>query len=184
MRRLVSWLVPVLLVVGCSAKAEPEGGTAASAAADPVSGPLAVAAEKGQSLLVMIRKDGCGCCERMEKEVIADPEVAEMLGKMQLARVTVKEGEEIRDARWKDAEAPAFVVLGPDGKARGPVLNGPFDAGEFLCLLDWVVGGEGDQPAIVRSDAPCPGDCASHASEAKAAAEKPTEEATEDACGG
>jgi len=142
----------IVLVIACSAEAP------AGTVADPIAASLTGAAEAGKNVLVMYSSETCGCCKRMDEEALADPEVKAALAKMVFVRVTKGKDAEAFESRWADAGTPSFVVLGADGVAKGEPLRGPFGAGEFLFLLDWVVEGDGPQPNIVR----LPDGCGSH----------------------
>jgi hypothetical protein len=157
--RTIGLLSLVFLLTACSAEADPAAGTPGDATLpDALAAPLAKASETGRSLLVLYTKEGCNCCAHAD-EVLADPEVVEMLGKMEFVRLTKDKDAGEFEKAFADAKAPAFVVYGPDGEPRGPVLNGPFDTGEFLALLDWVVEPDGAQPELIRYEDAC-GGCA------------------------
>ena len=148
MKTPIALLCLIALVSACSAEA--------SSTTDPIAAGVAKAAETGQDVLVLYTKKGCNCSAIMD-ETLQDPEVREALGKMVFVRVTQDEDAEAFESRFVDAEAPSLVVLGADGEAKGDVLQGPFEAGEFLFFLDWVASPEGPQPELVRIEDGCEG---------------------------
>ena len=148
----------------------------ATAGTDPMAAGVAQAAEAGKNVLVLYTKEGCACSAIMD-ETLLDPEVKEALGNVVFVRVTKDKDAEEFESRYADAEAPSFVVLGADGKAKCDVLAGPFEAGEFLFFLDWVATPEGPQPKLVRIEDGCEG-CGSE----EGKEEQPA--AAESGCGG
>jgi hypothetical protein len=146
----IALLPLIILACACSAEAP------ASTVTGPMDAAVAQAAEAGRNVLVLYTKEGCACSSIMD-ETLADPEVEEALGKTVFLRMTKGLNAETFESRWADAEAPSFVVLGADGKAKGEPMKGPFEAGEFLFFLDWVATPEGPQPELVRIEDGCGG---------------------------
>jgi hypothetical protein len=157
----IALLPLIILACACSAEAP------ASTVTGPMDAAVAQAAEAGRNVLVLYTKEGCACSAIMD-ETLADPEVEAALGKTVFVRMTKGLNAETFESRWADAEAPSFVVLGADGKAKGEPMKGPFDAGEFLFFLDWVATPEGPQPELVRIEDGC-GGCGDKESEAESA---------------
>lgn len=149
-------LLPLIaLVLACSGDA-PAGTTgAADAAADPIA--LAVAGAAGKPVLVMYSSETCGCCARMDEETFADPDVKAAMEKLTFVRVTRGKDAAAFEKRWAKAGTPSFVVLDSEGQAKGGPQRGPFDAGEFLFLLDWIADPSGPPPTINRLPDGCGG---------------------------
>ena len=150
MKTRIALLCLIALASACSVEAT------TTTATDPMAAGIAQAAETGKNVLVLYTKEGCACSAIMD-ETLLDPEVKEALGNVVFVRVTKDKDAETFESRFADAEAPSFVVLGADGKAKCDVLTGPFEAGEFLFFLDWVVTPEGPQPELVRIEDGCEG---------------------------
>jgi Thioredoxin-like len=161
-----AFLPLLLVVVACSTG----GGSA-----DPIAPAVAEAAATGKTVLVMYSSETCGCCQRMDEETFVDAEVKAGMENVIFVRVTKGKDAGAFESKWADAGTPSFVVLGADGEAKGMPLRGPFDAGEFLFLLDWMVDGEGPQPEIVRLADGCGG---------RGGCDEEEEEGEEGGCGG
>ena len=121
----------------------PHAAAGAAIAWQPPGNELALARAHGRLVLYEFRADGSAPCERQEREVFADPEVAHFVGERYVAvRVTVHRREDGGDSgvvsklaeNYAIGTFPTLVVVDPAGGEfqRLEGYEGPFRAAKWL----------------------------------------------------
>lgn len=128
---------------------------------------LEAAAEQGKRLAVLWEQRGCIYCEKLHKEVLSDPEVAEYIQENYLVvqmnmfgdeEVTDFDGEAMPEKemarRWGVVFTPTMMFM-PETVEEGATaadaavitMPGAFGKGTVVDMLSWVVekGYEGDE---------------------------------------
>lgn len=113
--------------------------------ADDVARRIAEAGMRGQWTLVDFYADWCVSCHVIEREVFADPKVAQVLAGMLVLRPDVTANDAADQAllrAWQVAGPPTLLLVGPDGRERRDERTvGEIDARGFLQRLQRVQTG-------------------------------------------
>ena len=93
----------------------------------------AAAAASGRPLLIQFTSAGCPYCRRMEREVLSDRDVRQLLASFELVQVNGWARQDLA-GRYGVQGTPAFVVVGPQDRFVGKV-EGYLPADVFLDFL-------------------------------------------------
>jgi thioredoxin-related protein len=138
--RLTALLTLSLLLSPLYAQTPQEGYDWRQAGADALA--------RGVPILVVVTEDGCGFCERLNREVLDDPKTRAQLDAHAVLRGLDREpsgkvrdfdGERVRArlflGRYEVFATPTLLFLDPQGRALAPALVGYNDPESYRDLL-------------------------------------------------
>jgi thioredoxin-related protein len=108
----------------------------------------ALAQDRGLPVVVVVTGDGCGYCERLRREFLADPENQGLLDAQAVTRefardtggkITDFDGDRVRSrlflSRYDVFATPTLLFLGADGSPLAAPLVGYNDPSSYRSLL-------------------------------------------------
>jgi len=116
MVRLRGWFVALLLSVAVAAQAQNRWGAGLESA-------LQESKRTGRLVLVLFVTEGCGWCERMERETLSDAKVAAELRALTLVRLDASKDGATAAKRYRVQGFPTLILLNSRGEAEATMLG-------------------------------------------------------------